>query len=198
MKAQGKVQRDNKINAGQDNSGFTLIEIICVIVILGIISVFGFSFISNSARTYIALKNQRMLYHRSAAAMERMSRAIRDARSIRTVVASPGKIRIQRAHGTPQDPDVYVTFALSGTTLQRGSNAVDADPAIYHDLAPNCSVFTVNNSANEILLVLTLAVATGESVTVQSKVYPKNLPYGATPYSGRNFNGDWAEEVLQQ
>ena len=40
--------------------------------------------------------------------------------------------------------------------------------------------FTVTNSANEILLALTLSLATGERVTVQSKIYPKNLPFGAT------------------
>jgi prepilin-type N-terminal cleavage/methylation domain-containing protein len=196
MKAQGKVQRDNKTCAAQDSSGFTLIEIICVIVILGIISVFGLSFISNTARTYFALKNQRMLYHRAATAMERMSRAIRDARSIRSTVVSPGKIRIQRAHGTPQDPALYVTFALNGSKLQRGSNAADADPAAYYDLAPDCSAFTLSNSANEIFLALTLSLATGETVTLQSKIYPKNLPFSATPYGGRNFNGEWAEEVL--
>ena len=190
------VKRVTNADGERPDRGFTLIEIISVIVILSIISVFGFSFISNAARTYFAIKNQNTFYYQAATAMERMSRALRDAVSIRAVVFSPGKIRIQRTHATPQDPNQYVTFALNGSNLQRGSNTIDADPATYYDLAANCASFTVTNSANEILLALTLSLATGERVTVQSKIYPKNLPFGATPYSGRNFSGEWAEEVL--
>ena len=196
MRATENVKRVTKADGEKLDRGFTLIEIICVIVILSIISAFGFSFISNVARTYLALKNQNTLYYQAAAAMERMSRALRDAQSVRDIVFSPGKIRIQRTHATPQDPHQYVTFALNGSNLQRGSNTVDADPATYYDLAANCASFTVTNSSNEILLTLILSLSTGESVTIQSKICPKNLPFGATPYSGRNFSGEWAEEVL--
>jgi prepilin-type N-terminal cleavage/methylation domain-containing protein len=195
MCTEENVKRDTIADREKPDRGFTLIEIISVIVILSIISIFGFSFISNAARTYFALKNQNTLYYQAATAMERMSRALRDAVSIRAVVFSPGKIRIQRTHATPQDPNQYVTFALNGSNLQRGSNTIDADPATYYDLVANCASFTVTSSSNEILMTLRLTLSTGESVTIQSKICPKNLPFGATPYSGRNFNGEWAEEV---
>ena len=190
------MKGDNKLQRGRADSGFTLIEMISVIVVLAIVSIFGFSFLSNSARTYFTLKNESILYNEAATAMERMSREIRDARSIQQVVNSPGKIRVYKAHSTPQDTNMYVTFALNGNALQRGSNAADADPATYYDLAANCSSFTATNSSNEILLTLTLSRATGETVMVQSKIYPKNLPFGAVSYGGRNFNGNWTEEIL--
>jgi prepilin-type N-terminal cleavage/methylation domain-containing protein len=183
---------------GRVDSGFTLIEIISVIVILALVSIFRFSFLSNSARTYFALKNESVLYGEAAAAMERMSREIRDARSISTPAtgSSGNKIRVFKNTATPQDANRYVTFALNGSAIQRGSNAADADPAMYYDLAAYCSSFTVTNSANEILLALTLSRSTGETVTLQSKIYPKNLPFGAVSYGGRNFNGNWTEEIM--
>ena len=104
----------------------------------------GSQFISNAARTYFAIKNQNTFYYQAATAMERMSRALRDAVSIRGHCCSPGKIRIQRTHATPQDPNQYVTFALNGSNLQRGSNTIDADPATYYDLAANCALIYGN------------------------------------------------------
>ena len=192
------MKGDNKLQRGRADSGFTLIEMISVIVVLAIVSIFGFSFLFNSAQTYFALKNQSILYSEAATALERMSREIRDARSISTPASgsSDNKIRVFKNTATPQDANLYVTFALNGTALQRGSNSADADPATYYNLAANCSSFTVTNSANEILLTFTLSRATGETVTVQSKIYPKNFAFVGPPYSGRNFNGNWTEEIM--
>jgi prepilin-type N-terminal cleavage/methylation domain-containing protein len=193
--------RANKIHISRVVSGFTLIEIIIVIVVLTIVSIFGFSFLSNAAQTYFAMKNQGLLFNEAATAMERMSREIRDCYSISTPTAgnNGNKIRVYKAHATPQDANLYVTFALNGTTLQRGSNTVDADPAAYNNLAANCSSFSVTNTlvnnVNEILLTLTLSQATGGTVTVQTKIYPKNLPFGAVSYGGRSFNTNWFEVI---
>jgi hypothetical protein len=43
-------------------------------------------------------------------------------------------------------------------------------------MADNVTSFTVTNATNEIQLQLTLSLASGENVTLQTKVYPKNLP----------------------
>jgi prepilin-type N-terminal cleavage/methylation domain-containing protein len=63
----------------ESNMGFTLIEIITVIVVLGILSGFTFSFIDNAVKTYSIGSKQRMLYQEAAVAMEKITRELRSA-----------------------------------------------------------------------------------------------------------------------
>jgi hypothetical protein len=63
-------------------------------------------------------------------------------------------------------------------------------------MADNVNTFTVTrgaaatNNLNEITLVLNLLLATGENVTLQTRVYPKNLPKDAIY---KNFCQNWME-----
>lgn len=63
-----------------DSKGFTLIEIITVIIVLGILGGFGLSFLMSNSRTYQIMKVQRELYQDGTYIMERISRDIRDSR----------------------------------------------------------------------------------------------------------------------
>jgi hypothetical protein len=61
-------------------------------------------------------------------------------------------------------------------------------------LASNVSTFTVTRAAsgvNELTIDLTLSLASGEQVTLRTKVYPKNLATNATY---KNFKRYWEEE----
>ncbi len=70
------------------SKGFTLIEIIVVIVILSIVAAITINFLVSSLRIYTMTVNQKTLFDEGKLALERMCRDIRDARSITGVTAS--------------------------------------------------------------------------------------------------------------
>jgi prepilin-type N-terminal cleavage/methylation domain-containing protein len=180
--------------------GFTLIEIIVVIVILCIVSGITIKFLTDSLRIYTMTVNQKTLFDEGKLALERMCRDIRDARSITGTTAT--SITFTRNDATAQDgAGENIRFDLSGSTLRKVKNAGGA-PENPIAMADNVSTFTVTNATNEIQLQLTLSRASGENVTLRTKVYPKNLQEDLTSTyknfriqdSGANF-ASW-QEVL--
>jgi prepilin-type N-terminal cleavage/methylation domain-containing protein len=169
--------------------GFTLIEIIVVIVILSIVSAITVKFLVDSMRIYTMTVNQKTLYDEAKLALERMCRDIRDAESI----SAPGA----GASGT------LITFVRDDATVQDVANEgnstlekVKTSPAATSRMADNVNTFTVTrgaaatNNLNEITLALNLVLGTGENVTLQTRVYPKNL---AKDLNYKNFYQNWME-----
>lgn len=194
--ANGRWQNQNskfRIPHSAFQRGFTLIEIIIVIVILSIVSVVTINFLVNSLKTYSMMVNQKTLLDEGKLAMERMCRDIRNAQSITTPAAggSGSQIIFSRTHATAQDvASETITFQLTGSTLEK----VKTSPAETRAMADNVSSFTVTRGAtdDEMKIVLTLALGSGENVTLQTKVYPKNLSDNA---SYKNFFTNWQEEL---
>ena len=60
-------------------NGFTMIEIIISIVIMGILSIYTFSFLGDSMGAYVRVKEHKILYDEARIAMERMALEIRNA-----------------------------------------------------------------------------------------------------------------------
>jgi prepilin-type N-terminal cleavage/methylation domain-containing protein len=162
--------------------GFTLIEIIVVIVILCIVSAITVKFLIDGLRIYTMTVNQKTLFDEGKLALERMCRDIRDAQSITVPAAgaSGTLITFIRNNATAQDvASESITFQRNAgnSTLEK----VKTSPAATSRMADNVNTFTVTrgavatNNLNEITLALNLLLATGENVTLQTKVYPKNL-----------------------
>jgi prepilin-type N-terminal cleavage/methylation domain-containing protein len=167
--------------------GFTLIEIIVVIVILSVVSAITVKFLVDSLKIYSMTVNQKTLFDEGKLALERMGRDIRDARSITGTTAS--SITFVRKDATAQD--------IAGETIifQRNAGAntlekVKASPASTSTIASNVTAFAVAKATNEIQLALTLSLTSGENVTLQTKVYPKNL---AKNLNYKNFYQNWME-----
>ncbi len=170
------------------SKGFTLIEIIIVIVILAVVSTITIKFLTDSLRVYTMTVNQKILFDEGKLALERMCRDIRDARSITSVTAS--SVTFVRNNATVLDgASESIRFELNGSTLRKVKNAGGA-PENPIAMADNVSTFGVTNATNEIQLQLTLFLGTGENVTLQTKVYPKNLAKDATY---KNFCQNWME-----
>jgi prepilin-type N-terminal cleavage/methylation domain-containing protein len=180
--------------AKSSSKGFTLIEIIIVIVILSIISAISIKFLVDSLRIYTMTVNQKTLFDEGKLAMERMCRDIRDARAIGNPAAgsSGSTIRITRTNATAQDAaGEALRFRLTGGTLVKDKQY----PVQWttSTLAADVSAFTVSRASdNEITLELTLLLTTGENVTLRTKVYPKNL---ADSVTYRNYFQNWEEEL---
>ncbi len=148
------------------SKGFTLIEIIVVIVILSIVSAISIKFVADSLRIYTMTVNQKTLFDEGKLALERMCRDIRDAQSITSVTAGPpGSITFTRTHLTATDnSNDSITFGQDTVpnpdTLVKTNNSTGTSGI----LAGNINSFTVANATNEIQLQLTLQLATGENV----------------------------------
>src|SRR4030043_1877070 len=104
--------------------GFTLIEVIVVIVILSIVSAITINFLINSLKIYTMTVNQKTLFDEGKLALERMCREIRDAKSITLPAfgSSGNTVTFTRTHdtGPGQDTaDEIITFRLNGNILEK-------------------------------------------------------------------------------
>ena len=137
--------------------------------------------------------NQKTLFDEGKLALERMCRDIRNARTISTPAAggSGTSITFTRTHATAQDiANESITFQLTGSILQK----VKASPSVTSAMANNVSAFSITRGAatDEITIGLTLSLTSGEHVTLQSKVNPKNLADSSTY---KRFFQNWQEEL---
>jgi hypothetical protein len=166
-----------------------------VIVILSIVSAITIKFLIDSLRIYTMTVNQKTLFDEGKLALERMCRDIRDAKSITGSTAT--SITFVRTNATAYDLGLpgnpigeTISFQLNVATSTLVK--VKASPVVTSVLAENVNNFAVTRDAsNEITLLLTLRLVTGENVTLQTKVYPKNL---STSPTYKNFKEYWREE----
>ena len=164
------------------NKGFTLIELIISIVILGIIGAFTFQFIADSLESYIAVSDGEDVARETRLALERMAREVRAATNgvsdpiiLPLAGASDNKISFNRTP-TATDNSTQVTFQLTGGNFTR--DRVSPTGNTSNELASNVSSFAVIRSLdNLITLDLTLAVSGQTPVRQRTLIYPRYFKY---------------------
>jgi prepilin-type N-terminal cleavage/methylation domain-containing protein len=134
-----------------NQKGYTLIEIIIVIIILGIIGGITFHVLSAGMETYLVARERQALYNEARLALERMVRELRDGNQI--VTPAPGaapttSINFIRSHVLPNDASTDITFQLAGTNLQRVGDVSGTDI-----LASNVTSFQVTHEAENLVFV---------------------------------------------
>jgi len=172
------------------SKGFTLIEMIVVIVILSIAAGITINFLVSSLKVYTMTVNQKTLYDQAKLSLEQMCRGIRDASSITSPASgnSGSSITFVRTNKTYGDTaGETITYQLNAAVLQKVN-------ASTNPMANNVTAFTVTNATNLIQLTLTLQLSTGENVTLQTEVYPKNL---VKDLIHLNFYTNWMEYYSQ-
>jgi len=122
-----------------NNHGYTLIEIVVVIVVLGIISGVTFQIVASGVEVFKKSSGRKELSDQGRLALDRMVRELRDAKEI--TATSGDSITFKKAHPSAQDSAEEIKFQLNGANLER-----IADPSgssITSVLAANVSSFTV-------------------------------------------------------
>lgn len=119
--------KDNIYTRYPSTSGYTLIEIVLVIVLMTILAGFGIQGLMQAISVYtVSTRDYLLNFQEGKIAMEKMAREIREA-SPDNIIIGDGSIQIVKSfgHGTPQDPSLTITFvqANDDTTIERQSAA---------------------------------------------------------------------------
>jgi prepilin-type N-terminal cleavage/methylation domain-containing protein len=153
--------------------GFSMIELIVVMVILSIIGLMVFSFLGNSMAAYMIVKERDRIYDEGLMAVERMTREIKDARydgSTYVITTVPNtSLTFTRKHATPQDASTSVTFLRNGNLLERVGNVSST-----RVLAGNVASFNPIVSGKNVNFSLGLSNAKGGTIVFQSSAAARN------------------------
>lgn len=172
-----------------EQHGFTLIELITVIVIVGIMGGLTFAFLSSGANTYRLVAGQQALHSEAWVAVERMMRevqsaippqAIPPAAPRLTPVTLPvaggtgGTLAFEDVNKTDPvlcakcvDKSTAITYSLTGNKLNRTGNISGS-----HPIASGVTGFMVRHDSNGMVSVqLTLADSSG-AVTLSGSSIP--------------------------
>jgi prepilin-type N-terminal cleavage/methylation domain-containing protein len=179
--------------------GFTLMEIIITIVILSVIALFTFSFFVDLTKVYTSMESQRSIHQEAAYIVERISREIRDAKSVSVSVNS---VTFRRGHAiaTDSSSNVYVRFRLSGTDLYRDSGPLSPIYTVSKIIGRNITNFAAAPMGvlpqNNVVQISVSVSQGGLTHSYGTYVCPKNYTAtGSCVFAGRDFGGCYEDRI---
>ena len=191
----------------RDLKGFTLIEIITVVIVLAILGSFTFSFIDHAMKIYLTGSRQRVLYQEASYIMERLTREMRDARTVSIDSTTGGLLITKAAHPSNSivtDSSTSVLFYRNSSREMIRSSTSVANMSIGKNVevfspSPSSCSSRVSKCTLTISLPLTdsgipINDAGARSVVLATTISPKNIQTGT--YDSRCFNGDY-EDVIR-
>lgn len=181
--------------------GFTLMEMVITIVILAIIGLFTFSFLSNLTQTYVTMGQKRGAHQEAANILERISRELRDAEVV-SVSGSAISFNIAHPVATDSSSNLFVRFRLSGSDLYRDSGPSSGSYSVSKILGKGVTSFTPIPSGtlpqNTALQVSLTVTSGGQTQTYVTGVCPKNYTTtGNCVFTGavRDFGGCYEDRI---
>lgn len=184
------------------NKGFTIIELVTVIVVLSILGVFTFSFMDNAIKTYSLIKEQSPLYADGAYIMERITRELSDATIISTTdIPQYPSWSSKLTFSTAAHPPPPLTADRPATQV---TYELDADNNLVRNsgiIGKNITEFKVTRSGTQydstITIELQLSSPVDSSIppfVLRTTVFPNNYP-GAYGETSRSFDGNYYETI---
>ena len=175
----------------EDFKGFTLIEMIISIVVLGILGIFTFAFFGNYMSTYTQMRDRRNMHQEAVYIIERISRELRDATTVTSPAAGTSTtlsfVIPTSALATGGDTSTTISYSLSGTQLNRTGNISGSILMGDSMDAVNGFAVTAITTPTPVTNCYRITVQRGTE-TYQTAVCPKNIP---KPSSG--FGGNYAD-----
>jgi prepilin-type N-terminal cleavage/methylation domain-containing protein len=180
--------------------GFTLIEIVIVIVVLAILGGFTFRFIDHATTSYTTGSRQTRLFQEATYIMERMTQELKDAYN----VSYPGgsSVWFYKTNTSGQkDANKMVWYYQSSGYLYRWSPwtaRLITDKVSSFNVSPSADPCDSNNPDCIITIDLELedkSISIGSEsvkVSINTKVAPKNFESGV---GGRSYNGYYYDTV---
>ncbi len=161
-------------------AGFTLIELVLTILLLGIIASIVSQFVLQGVRSYSVEQDRGNVHSQARLAVERMAREIR---AIRGCTASDLTLPAANPFPTLSFTDVIgtaVSFSVAGGNLTRGvdilaKGVTSAQPFRLLDKSGNPTIScTAPNEAWFVEIDLT-CVEGGESLHLRCRIHPRNF-----------------------
>jgi len=169
----------------KSGGGFTLIEVLVYIGVLGIILTAVFSLLITSNRSNIKAKVMRETQEDASRAMDIMVREIKEAKSVYTptsdfdITTDPVQLSLETINYLPTDEEVaYIDFFLCGPSL-----CFKKEPQTLGAVQPPVSITKDNVEVNNLVFT---RIVSGDSTSVQIELgmnykNPSNRPeYQAT------------------
>jgi len=142
--------------------GFTIIELIIVIVLVGFLSTIAAQMISSNFSAYFEGKTITNLTNKTNIAADNLMRELKSAQSV-SAIATTGLTFVNQSGNT-------IVVALSGTNLTRSVNGATAEPLCDEVTSLTLSYFDQNFAA-------TITPASVSFVTVNMTTTENGLPY---------------------
>jgi len=160
----------------KNQAGFTLVEMIAAMVLLGVMGVFSTQFITGAAESNRLVTGQKDLLDDAKLAMEFLVRELRvaniDTNNSGAVISLTGTagsntISFTKYSGLTVDSATAITYSRVGNTIQRTGTTTTT-------LASQVTGFTVTNDDNHYTIIMTFAGANGTNFRLEAGVRPRS------------------------
>lgn len=155
------------------SKGFTLIEMVVVIVILAVIAITGSVFLQEGLNVYFTNQSIANASTQARITLETMTRRIREIRSLNAItVATATQLTFADVNNNTIDYQFSGTnLLLNGNSLMTGLNSATSN---FSYLDENANATTT--LANIRYVVITLVIAENNvNYTLRTVVYPRNI-----------------------
>lgn len=164
-------------------AGFTMIELVIVLVLTAILGTFVFQIVSNSLNTVITMRTRKERADDAVLVLEKISREVKESKAINSF--GNDILIFEKNITSSADTNKFVKFIRNTTTkILRRQSAVDeaslpGNSTSGNVVAENVTVFNSSGEAGSIdnRIVITLELSNGSEW--ETKIYPRN--YGLPP-----------------